>query len=229
MAATRDWLVETGRVDVWVAIGGRRPDGTAEDEQPSSFEGVKFAKYDPLVRDMLIARCSTYTRECLETVLYYKPVSLLENLGWLYGFRAEVPDLNVVESRYFGTILRDQFLGMSQGLDAHGWRAYFWTPRVLLVIVPFVALLLVETGWRAWAALSACAWLALGSTIPTEVGYAAPHTIGEPGIAFGMLVYVGLALTLAALVRRVLAAGGWSITGMQTSIPVPSDATGAAT
>ena len=30
------------------------------------FGGLKFAKYEPLVREMLIARCTTYVRECAE-------------------------------------------------------------------------------------------------------------------------------------------------------------------
>ena len=204
MAATRDWLIEQGRLDTWLAIGGRPPAPPGVDEPASSFEGVKFARYDPLVREMLISRCSTFVRECLETVLSYKPVSLLQNLAWLYGFRELPPDLDVVESRYFGNLLQTQLIGTSHRLDATGLRAFLWTPRVLLVLVPFVLLLVVESGRRAWATLAAGGWLALGSTIPTEAGYAAAHTIGEPAIAFGMLIYLGLGLLLAVGLRRVV-------------------------
>ena len=91
-------------------------------------------------------------------------------------------------SPYFGDILKRQILGMTDGLDGRGWRAYLWTPRVLLIVVPFVVLLLVETRERTWAAFGACLGLALGSTIPTVAGYAAPHTISESAIAVGMLV-----------------------------------------
>jgi hypothetical protein len=208
-AATRDWLIESGRLDDWLAIGGRPPAPPGTVESASAFEGVKLAKYDPLVRDMLIARCSIYTRECLETVLYYKPVSLLENLAWLYGVRDLPPDLEVATSHYFGEqgdLLKRQFIGTSQRLDSTGLRPSLWNPRVLLVIVPFVVLLLVESAERARATFAAGAWLVLGSTIPAEVGYAAPHTIGEPGIAFGMLIYLGLGLAIVAGLRRVLAA-----------------------
>lgn len=209
MVATRNWLIENGRLDTWLAVGGRPPGPPGQDEPPSAFEGVKLAKYDPLVRDMLISRCSTFVRECLETVLYYKPVSLLENLAWMYGLRDLPPDLDVVESKYFGDLLQRQFVGTSQRLDATGFRAYLWTPRVLLVMLPFVVLLsLFEARGPALAALAAGAWLALGSTIPTEAGYAAMHTIGEPSIAFGMLLYLGLALVIATAVRPILAFRG---------------------
>jgi hypothetical protein len=210
-AATRDWLVENGRLDDWLAIGGRPPGPPGVQESASAFEGVKLAKYDPLVKEMLIARCSQYPRECLETVLYYKPVSLLENLAWMYGLRDLPPDLDVATSKYFGEqgdLLKRQFLGTSQRLDSAGLRASLWSPMALLVIVPFVLLLAVESAGRGWAALAAGAWLALGSTIPIEVGYAAPHTISDPSIAFGMVVYVGLCLALAEGLRRVLAPRG---------------------
>jgi len=202
-AATRDWLAETGRLDIWQQIGGRLPDGTEADEMPSSFHGLKTAHYDPVVRDLLIARCSTFVRECLETTFYYKPISLLQNLAWLYGFRDLPPDLDVATSRYVGDILTQQILGMSRELDAHGGRAYVWTPLVLLVLAPFVVLILDEPRWRTRAVISACLGLALGSTFPTVVGYAVPHTVTEAAIAFGMLFYLVLALTLAAGVRMV--------------------------
>jgi hypothetical protein len=201
-AATRDWLIETGRLDEWLAIGGRAPDPSGNDA-PSSFEGVKLAKYDPYVRDMLIARCSALVRECLETVLWYKPLSLVNNLAWMYGFRNTLPDLDVTESRYFGDLLKQQFLGMAQGVDGHNQRAYLWTPRVLLILAPFVVLLLAESRPRELAALWAALALAVGSTIPMFAGYAAPHTVGDPAVAFGMLVYFCLWLGLARTLRQI--------------------------
>ena len=203
IAATGRYLVEIGQADRWQEMGGRLPvPGTSDGA--SSFEGIKFATYDPAVREMLVARCSTYLRECLETFLVYKPMSLVKNLAWLYGFRDLPPDLDVTDSPYFGDILKRQFLGMSEGLDRSGLRAYLWAPQVLLIVVPFFALLLVETRQHTWAALSACIGLALGSTIPTVVGYAAPHTIAESAIVAGMLVYLVVGCALALAVRRAL-------------------------
>jgi hypothetical protein len=204
IAAAGRYLEETGQLDRWQEMGGRVP-VPGEADGAAAFEGIKFAKYDPVVREMLIARCSQYVRACLETFFVYKPISLVENLAWLYGFRALPPDLDVTESPYFGDILKRQFLGMSQGLDGGGTRAHLWTPTVLLIVAPFVALLLVETRPRIWAAFWACLGLALGSTIPTVAGYAAPHTIAESAIAAGMLVYLGIGWALTLGLRRMLA------------------------
>jgi hypothetical protein len=205
MAATGRYLQETGQQDRWLAMGGKLPILDPGSGSASEFEGVKFAPYDPAVKEMLFARCSALPRECLETLVWYKPVSLLGNLAWLYGLRPLPPDLEVTVSPYFGDLLKQQIIGMTSGMDDGGRRAFLWTPLVLLIVGPFVVLLLAETRERTLAALWACVGLALGSTIPTVVGYAAPHTIGESGIAVGMLVYLGICAALAAGLRRILA------------------------
>lgn len=222
MAATGRYLVETGQSDRWLDMGGTLPVSDPVTSPASDFEGVKFAKYDPAVREMLVARCSTFVRACLETFLWYKPVSLLGNLAWLYGFREQPPDLDVTVSPYFGDILKQQFLGITDGLDGRGWRAYLWTPRVLLIVVPFVVLLLTETRQRTWAALGAVVGLALGSTIPTVAGYAAPHTISEPAIVGGMLVYLGLGVGVAAGLRSALVRKGALTASVTRSAGAPS-------
>jgi hypothetical protein len=89
-------------------------------------------------------------------------------------------------------------------MDGNGHRAFLWTPAVLLIVTPFVALLLIETREQRRAALGACIGMALGSTIPTVAGYAAPHTIAESAIMAGMLVYLGAGIALAAGLRRLL-------------------------
>jgi hypothetical protein len=208
IAATGRYLAETDQLDRWQEMGGRLPVPDESNSTASSFEGIKLAKYDPVVREMLIARCTTLVRECLETFVWYKPASLLGNLAWLYGFRALPPDLDVTVSPYFGDLLERQIVGMTEGLDGRGWRAYLWTPMVLLIVVPFAVFLLVETRQRTWAAFGACLGLALGSTIPTVAGYAAPHTIGESAIVAGMLIYLGVCVALAAGLRLVLSRGG---------------------
>ncbi|MGE3913425.1 MAG: hypothetical protein AB7K36_29000, partial [Chloroflexota bacterium] len=195
-AATRDYLMEINRPDIWRDIGGEIPD----------FVGIKFAKYDPVVRDMLLARCSQYPLECVETVVYYKPLSLVGSLAWLYGLRADPPNLDVFESRYFGDIVKRQFLELSRQLDERHQRAYLWSPAALLLILPFGLLLLTEPPAQHWEATSAGAGLLLGSLIPMAAGYAALHTIGEPAIAVGMAAYLALCLGLATVLQRVIAA-----------------------
>jgi hypothetical protein len=214
IAATGRYLAETDQLDRWQEMGGKLPVPDESNSSASSFEGIKFAKYDPVVREMLVARCTTFVRECLETFLVYKPISLVKNLAWLYGFRELPPDLEVTDSPYFGDILKRQFIGMSQGLDGSGLRAYLWTPTVLLIVVPFVVLLLVGSRQQTWAAFSACIGLALGSTIPTVVGYAAPHTISESAIVAGMLVYLSIGCALAMGLR-------WALTREEALTPRP--------
>lgn len=80
-AATGEYLAETGRYDVWQDMGG----------EVEGFAGLNFTKYDPIVREMLIARCTTYLGECVEAMVYYKPVALAGNLAWLYGLRPLPP------------------------------------------------------------------------------------------------------------------------------------------
>jgi hypothetical protein len=188
--ATRDYLAEIGRLDIWRDIGGEVPD----------YKGIKFAKYDPVVRDMLIYRCSTYLRECIDAMLYYKPLSLVGDLAWLYGLRPLPPDLEVVVSRHFGEdgdVVKRQYVAATYLMDERGSRAYLWTPIVLLVIVPFALLLLRESWESSWVALAACVALCFGSTIPIMVGYPLPHTIAEPAITVGMLLYFGVCFMAA--------------------------------
>ena len=157
---------------------------------------------------MLVARCTTFVRECLETFVWYKPLSLAGNLAWLYGFRELPPDLEVTESPYFGDILKRQIPRDDGGPGRERPAGVPLDATVLLIVVPFVVLLLVETRPRTWAALCACLALALGSTIPTVAGYAAPHTISESAIVVGMLVYLAACVALAAGLRRLMARDG---------------------
>jgi hypothetical protein len=216
-AATREYLFEQGRAAAWTEMGGDVP----------GFAGIKFAKYDPVVREMLIARCATYLRECLETVVYYKPAALVGNLGWLYGLRELPPHLEVVTSRNFGEageqVMRQIFVATSK-MDQQGQRAYLWTPVVLLVILPFVALLTLEPRSSMLPALAALAGLGVGSLIPIVIGYPVAHTIIEPAITFGMVVYVGGCVILAGWLSRLLAARREHRRPVQSAPPMPTTA-----
>ena len=197
-AAMRDYLTETGRYHVWQEIGG-------EEEE---FRGLKFAHYDPLVRELLAVRCSTYLRECLEAMLYYKPVALAGNLAWLYGFQSLPPNLDIVVPIRLGEAgadVKNQYIEASRLMDERGERAYLWSPLVLLVLVPFAVLLARESRRSRWAAFAGCMALALGSTIPTVIGYPVPHTILEPALTVGMLVYVVLCGAVALWLPGLLA------------------------
>jgi hypothetical protein len=189
-AATRAYLLETGRADLWHEMGGDVPD----------FGGIKFAKYDPVVREMLFARCSTFLRECAEAVLYYKPIALAENLAWLYGLKMLPPNLEIVvpwQREDVSGQVKSQYLTATYDMDQQGQRAYPWTPIVLLIVVPFALLLVTEARSSVWATFAASVGLLLGSTIPTIVGFPVAHTILEPAIAVGTLFYLSLCFAVA--------------------------------
>ena len=198
-AAMRQYLTETGRYQVWLEISG---------EDQERFQGMKLGPYDPLVREMLVARCSTYARECAEALLYYKPAALVGNLAWLYGLRSLPPSMEVVvpeDQTEAQSEVRNQYIEATRQMDTQAERAYLWTPLALLVVAPFVVLLAVKPHRSVWTTFAAGLALLLGSLIPTVIGYPLPHTILEPSIAVGMAVYVGLGFAAATWLRGLLA------------------------
>jgi hypothetical protein len=189
-AATGEFLSETGRRDVWLEMLGPDP----------GYQTLKFSKYDPVVREMLVARCWTYPRECLEAMMYFKPVALAENLAWLYGLRSLPPNLEIVVPWGRGEVsaqVKHQYLEATEQMDRHGQRAYLWTPIVLLIVAPFALLLTSESREAIWAAFTAIVGLAAGSMIPTVIGYPVAHTILEGALTIGALGYVGLCFAAA--------------------------------
>jgi hypothetical protein len=214
-AATRDYLAETGRLDLWRDMGGEEPD----------FSGLKFTKYDPVVREMLLARCTIHVGECAEAMLYYKPVALAGNLAWLYGLRSLPPDLDIVVSRTYGDPqVKSQTIAATEQMDRAGQRAYLWTPIVLLVILPFALLLTREPRWSIWASAAAVVALTAGSLIPTVIGYPVAHTILEAALTFGMLLYFGLCLAVMAWLPALAARGLPRQRESETSSPLPTAA-----
>jgi hypothetical protein len=217
-AAARDYLAETGRYDVWLAMGG---------EDAEEFQALNFTRYDVIAREMLFARCTTYLRECAEAMLYYKPVSLMGNLAWLYGLRSLPPDLEIVVSRRVaigGDEVKHQYIAATQRMDAQGQRAYLWTPIALSITLPFALLLARESRPSVLTALAGSVGLTIGSLFPTVIGYPLPHTILETAIAVGILIYGGLGLA-AATSLRVLSARGWPFRPkIEASAPLPTTA-----
>ena len=220
--ALRQYLEEQGRGDEFAALL----------PGPTLASGIYWGPYDLLVREMLVSRCSAQPTDCLLAVAYYKPLSLAGNLAWLYGLQALPPDLDIwvsTEAIDGGPIspesaeaVKAQFLETSRQLDATGLRAYLWTPGVLLIILPFGALLSVASRRdiaRAWIAAVA---LLAGSLIPTVIGFPGPHTVADAATTTGMLIYLalctGIAIVLRALftrIRRLPANGaghGWTFT-----------------
>lgn len=189
-AATGAYLAETGRSDLWRDMGGEVP----------GFGGIQFPKYEPIVREMLFARCSVYVRECAEAIFVYKPAAMVGNIAWLYGLRQFPPNLEIVVSRNFGDAgeqVKRQYLAATFQMDQKGERAYLWTPIVLLVLASFAFLLRREARASIWTAATGGLGLLAGSTIPNVIGYPLAHTVLDPALATGMMIYFGVCCALA--------------------------------
>jgi hypothetical protein len=204
--ALGEYLREQGRGDEYTALLAG----------PTPASGIYWGSYDPMVREMLVSRCTTHLTECLAAVGYYKPRSLAGNLAWVYGLRPEPPDLDIwvaTESIDGGPItpesaevVKAQFLATSRRLDETGLRAFLWTPAVLLLMLPFgIFLTRASRHDLAYVWVGAAALFA-GSLIPTVIGFPGPHTVADAATASGMLIYLalcsGLAVGLRALSTR---------------------------
>ena len=114
---------------------------------------------------------------------------------------------SLVVSRSFGEDgeqVKRQYLAATYFMDQRGQRAFLWTPIVLLMIVPFAGLLRGESRASVWTAGTAALGLLAGATIPTIFGYPVAHTILEPALAVGMVLYFGICCALAAWASRLL-------------------------
>ena len=192
LLATRQFLLESGREDDWEAAGGNTP----------GYTGMRWKKYDEAVKDMLFAHCSEHFGECLLTFVYFKPMSMFKNLLWVPGLVKMPPDMDIFVSRFpeIGTVVKQQFTETTRQLDAHKERGRFWFRRMLLMVAGFLVLAAI---WRRkdefLPVLGATGLLAAGSTAPSIIGYAAPHTIAEAALAFPLFLVLLPAYVLVKL------------------------------
>lgn len=181
MVATKKYLLDRNKAEVWEAAGGNTPD----------FRGVRWKAYDEAVKDMLVFTCTKYLSDCISTFIYYKPLSMFRNLLWVCGWIRQVPDSEIFVSKFpqIGSIVKQQFDETTRQLDLHKERGRMWL-RYMSAMVAAFALLAVL--WKRREDLSpvlaSAAVLAAGSTVPSIVGYAAPHTIAEAALAIPMLL-----------------------------------------
>jgi len=191
--AAGEYLVEKGREREWKGVGAG----------PPNFSVTHWAAYDKVVSEMLLDRCATYFSECVSAIFYYKPLSLVRTLAWLYGVRASLPDLDIFVSRYWGDAVKVQMLELGRELDKRKSRAYLWTPIAVLLLLPFAVLMLGEGRHSRTAAFVGIAALSAGSTLPALIGYPAAFTVADTAIAFVMLIYFCFCSAIALLLGYV--------------------------
>jgi hypothetical protein len=187
LLATKQYLLENNRADAWEAAGGNSP----------NYTGMRWKAYDDAVRDMLFARCQQYFSECLTTFVYYKPLSMIRNVLWVSGWIKLPPDVDKFVSRFpeIGTVVKEQFIETSRKLDRHKERGHMWLSYMSAIIVAFVLLTILRPRKdELLPVLATAGVLAAGSTVPSIVGYAAPHTIAEAALAIPLFLVILLAV-----------------------------------
>lgn len=194
LLATKQYLLENNRADVWEAAGGNSP----------NYTGMRWKAYDDAVRDMLFARCREYFGECMATLIYYKPLSMIKNVLWVSGWIKRPPDLDIFVSKFpeIGTVVKEQFIETSRQLDRNKERGRKWLRYMAAMIAAFAGLAWLRPRKdEVWPVLATAGILAAGSTVPSIVGYPAPHTIAEAALAIPLLVVV-LSAAYAMWLRR---------------------------
>lgn len=183
LLATKQYLLENNRADAWEAAGGNSP----------NYTGMRWKAYDDAVRDMLFARCQQHFSECLTTLVYYKPLSMIKNVLWVSGWIKLPPDVDKFVSRFpeIGTVVKEQFIETSRQLDRHKERGRMWLRYMSAMIAAFALLTLLRRRKdELLPVLTTAGVLAAGSMAPSIVGYAAPHTIAEAALAIPLLLVV---------------------------------------
>lgn len=183
LLATKQYLLENNRADTWEAAGGNSP----------NYTGMRWKVYDDAVKDMLFARCTEYFGECITTFFYYKPLSMIKNVLWVCGWIRLPPDMDKFVSKFpeIGTIVKEQFTETSRQLDRHKERGRMWLRFMSFMIAAFAVLAVLRPRIdELLPVLATVGVLAAGSTVPSIVGYAAPHTIAEAALAIPLLLVV---------------------------------------
>ncbi len=183
LLATKQYLLENNRADAWEAAGGNSP----------NYTGMRWKAYDDAVRDMLIARCTEHFSECMTTFIYYKPLSMIKNVLWVIGWIKLPPDMDIFVSKFpeIGTVVKEQFIETTRQLDRNKERGRMWLRYMSAMIAAFAVLAILRPRRDELMPVIATAGvLAAGSTVPSIVGYAAPHTIAEAALAIPLLVVV---------------------------------------
>lgn len=179
---SKHFLLQNNREKEWQEIIGSSKNGLPED----------WNKYDVVVKEVLIDLCKNNTSQCILTYVWYKPLSLLKNILWVYGVKQNPPNMDAFVSSHagIGTVVQEQFLQATQLLDDRYDRGLFLFFKIAGVSLIF---LLIARNYadakQIYAVVGSAGILTLGSTIPSIIGYPAPHTIGEVALASTLFIF----------------------------------------
>jgi hypothetical protein len=179
--------IETGHASEWDAAGG----------SSEGFLKLRWAAYDLFAGDAFLELClHREPGQCIASLIYYKPLSLMRHLSWVYGFRRDVPDTSIFVSAEAGNGLERQLDALKASLDKTGLWFRPWDPIAIFMVVAFAIILFATNDAPRATDVIPGIVLAAGSTIPSLVGFPAMHTIAEPTIAIAASVYTGIAVLL---------------------------------
>jgi hypothetical protein len=181
--------IEKGHASEWDAIGG----------SSKGYFKLRWVAYDLLAREALVELClHREPGQCVANVTYYKPLSLMRHLAWLYGFRDDIPDMAIYVSTesWVGDAVKRQLDALKASLDRTGLQFRLWHPISIFMVISFAVILFAKKDTPRTADVIPCIILTGGTTIPTLVGFPSMHTIAEPTIAIAASLYSSIAVLL---------------------------------
>jgi hypothetical protein len=202
--ATGRFLTRHGRAEEWQAMGGPPMDRAWA--WSAVFSHLRLGDYDHAARDFIVSIVVHQPGEVLATYFYYKPRSLWNHLAWLYGWRRDIPDVAIYVSADVGDAMAVQLADLQATLDRRQLRFSLLNPMSIAMVFAFALILSTQEGVRPGSEWLPLAVLAVGSLIPTTIGYAGMHTISELAIMVAVVIYVAAAVVLARII-----AVGWKL------------------
>ena len=187
-------LKNSGREAVWKEMGGESP----------GLNGIKWAQYDLIVRDLLVSTCKDELLACAETFLYYKPVYFADTMLWFYRLTQTAKVASVFDSTYFGDAGTQQMIAASAELDKRGYSAAPWQNGFLwlcLLVVAGLALAGASSEWRI-EMLSMFA-MSFFSMAPSIAGYPAPLGMVDSAVSFTATLQIAAVVLLLLLLPRL--------------------------
>lgn len=197
-AAAGRYLTERGELEKWKEMGGESP----------SFSKLKWTAYDRVSRDMVFHTCIEQPVACLETFFIYKPYYFVDTLLWFYGLKSYPAVGDVFVSSYFGDVVKTQIISATTQLQERHLTATPWGSgfiwMLLLLIIGAVLAQPQEDDVDKNETFLSLALLALASTLPSFIGYPAPHGMLDSVVAINAAFQFAVFFVLITLLEAAL-------------------------